>query len=138
MVCQEDSYFSCRVVCARVCVCACACLKVCVHESPSRSPAARSFTVSMAKHCVRNGMAPSSRGLLCAFAWCDQVACAIIHPGKACPCLFMYELAVFRQMQTLIVMAVTILLIFFASLNDNGSARCFPSRYTSPDLVWDY
>ena len=136
MVCQEDPYFSCRVVCARVC--ACTCLRACVHESPSRSPAARSFTVSMAKHCVRNGMAPSSRGLQCSIVWWDLLACAIIHHGNACHCLFMYELAAFRQIQILNVMAVTILLIFFASLNDNGGARGFTSRHTSPDLVWDY
>ena len=50
----------------------------------------------------------------------------------------MYELAAFRQKHFLNVMVVSIWLIFFANLNDNGSARWFAWKHTSADLVWDW
>ena len=86
---------------------------------------------------MKNGLALFKRGLQCAFVWCGPLACAFIYHANVCPCLCMYELAAFREMLFLNVIVVSMCLIFFASLNDSGSARCFTSRHTSPDLVWD-
>ena len=106
-------------------------------EFPPRSQAARISTVSMPKHTVPNGVALFNGGLQCAFVWRDPLACATIYHANARPCLFMYELAAIRPMLFLNVMVVSMCLLCFAGLNDNGSARCFTSRHTSPDLVWD-
>ena len=78
-----------------------------------------------------------SRGLQCSLVWCKPLAYATIYHADACPGLFAYEPADFRQMHFLNAMAVSIWLIFFAKLNDNGSARCFTSTHTSPACVWD-
>ena len=53
-------------------------------KSPSRSQAARISTVSMSKHTVRHGVALFNRGLQCALAWCDPLACAAIYHANAC------------------------------------------------------
>ena len=102
-----------------------------------RSPAAWISTVSVPKDTVRNGVAPFKPGFQCAFVGCDPLACATICYANARLCLIMYELAAFRPIVFPNVMVVSMCLVFFASLNDNGRARCFTSRHTSPDLVWE-
>ena len=106
-------------------------------EFAPRSPAAWMSTVSVPKHAVRNDVALVNKGFQCAFVGCDPLACATICYANARLCLIMYELAAFRPMLFLNVIVVSICLVFFASLNDNGSERCFTSRNTWPDLVWE-
>ena len=58
-------------------------------------------------------------------------------PCKCLPLSFHVRTCSPSTMLFLNVMVVSMCLVFFASLNDNGSARCFTSRHTSPDLVWE-
>ena len=97
----------------------CVYVKVCVHSGsdcfvkleqkcPPRSQAGRICTVSVPEDPVHNGVAVFNRGFQGAFVNCDLLACATIYHAHA-----------------------------RAIMNDNGSARCFTSRHTSPDLVWE-
>ena len=115
----ENPHSFCRVVCASVCVCVCVCVKVCVHYWSG---------------CFNSEVGP---WISCVFVGCNPLACATIYHANARLCLFMYELAAFRPMLFLTVMVISMCSVFSASLNDNGSARCFTSRHTSPDLVWE-
>ena len=152
-VCSCVCVFVCLFVCVFVCVCVrvyvCVCVSrsVCIsgvvvsavkldQEFPLRSQAARISTVSVPKDTVRNGLALFNTGFQCALVGCDALACAPIYHANARLCPLMYELAAYRPMSFLTVMVRSMCIVFFASLNDNGSARCFTSGLTSPSLVW--
>ena len=135
------------VVCACVCVCVCVCVcgyvwisgvlvstarvsyQLCMGEeavrSQVRSGQGISITTSSCSdvYCLHaktyglQRLSLFSPCLQCAIVWCEPFACATIYHADACLCLFAYELA------------VSICLMSFAKLNDNGSVRCFTSTH---------
>ena len=136
MICREKPYFSCRVVCGcvcvRVCVCACVCVCVCV-------------CVFVGVAC--QGLCALLEWLFQQWSWTMNFMCLCgVWSVSVCyhlPCKWsslsfhVRTCSLSTNVVFLIVMVISMFSVFSASLNDHGSARCFTSRHTSPDLVWE-